>query len=201
MFFTQISLGALAAFVGTIPFGPINLSVVDAAIKKGLSSAVKMSLGASVVEIGQVLIAYHFGLLVTSQLEESLALRYAIYGAFIAIGLLFFFRKPATDSHSSRKINVGNYAKGAIVGLLNPQAIPFWVFVFAYFRSMDWLGGTSLAIAFFLIGVMIGKFLALGSFALFGEFLSRRVSSVSGWMNRILGAVFITIGLIQLIKG
>jgi threonine/homoserine/homoserine lactone efflux protein len=139
-------------------------------------------------------------MLITSALDHNALLRILVYSVFVLIGILFFFKKPAQNPPRKSKLKLGDYGRGALVGLLNPQAIPFWVFVFTYFQSHHWINNTFLPITIFLIGVTAGKFLALGMFALLGELISRRAGAISGWMNKILGLVFILIGGVQLVK-
>lgn len=196
----HLMLGALGAFAGTVPFGPINLSVVDAAIKKGWSPAIKMSVSAALVEIAQAFLAYHFGMLVTRSLDDHPGLKLGVYGAFVLIGVAFMLKKPATRAQKAGKFQLSDYGRGALVAILNPQAIPFWVFVFTYYEAKEWLNHGFWLMVVFLFGVSIGKFACLVLFALLGDLIAKRASAISTWMNKILGLVFITIGMVQIIK-
>ena len=44
------------SFVGTIPFGMVNMAVADIAIRKGMQAGILFSLGAAIVEFGQGMI-------------------------------------------------------------------------------------------------------------------------------------------------
>ncbi len=194
-------LGVVASFVGTIPFGPINLSVVDATLKQSLKAAVSMSIAAALVEILQSFIALHCGLLVTMSIEHYPVVKIIVFSLFILIGFLFFFKKTESNVEEKKsKLKASNFTKGAIVGLLNPQAIPFWVFVFTYFQMSHWIDYQLWHVIALLIGVSVGKFLALLMYGLLSLAVAKRIQTLSTYMNKIIGSIFILIGVVQVVK-
>jgi threonine/homoserine/homoserine lactone efflux protein len=50
--FTFLLIGLIASILGAVPFGLVNLSVLQAALRKGTRATMPISFGASVVEVG-----------------------------------------------------------------------------------------------------------------------------------------------------
>lgn len=204
VYFLHFILGFFSSYLGTIPPGPINLSVVDATIKKSMKVAKIMALGAGLVEILQCVVALNFGLLVVDTIDNSPSIRISIFVIFVLIGLFFFFKKEyqtqTQKEEKKKEKNASNFIKGAIIGALNPQAIPFYVFFLALYRSLGWFIFQLDMVLFFVIGIALGKFLSLLSYAYLSRIIVKRVSSLSLWVNKILGTVLIIIGLMQILK-
>lgn len=193
--------GFIASFLGTLPFGPINLSMVDTTIKDGMKVGLRFSIAAAIVEIGQSLFAYNFGMWITQYLEHNIWIQLTVFLVLFAIGALFFFRKGREDADIGDKKKVSPFLKGAIIGLLNPQALPFWVAVIATLKSSAWLSfGMWDFILLFLFGVSLGKLVALLLYGKMSLFIVNRITSLSHWMNRIIGGIFIGLALVQGVK-
>ena len=194
-------IGWLASFLGALPFGSINLSVVDTTIKKNLRAGLSFSIAAAVVEILQSFIAVHCNMAISHFFENSTWVPIAIIVLFLGIGLAFMLKKqkPQTPDTNNNKKN--SFLKGITIALLNPQALPFWIFVLAYLEKDQMImitlhQGISF-IFLFLLGVAIGKFSALAIFSLLSKYISQRSQFLSLWMNKIIGSVLILIGLAQ----
>ena len=59
-YLTHFLLGFVFSFIGSIPFGMINLTVVDTTIHKGLRAGIVLGLGAAIIEFFQAIIAVLF---------------------------------------------------------------------------------------------------------------------------------------------
>ena len=195
-------VGWLASFLGTLPFGPINLSVVDTTINKSFQAAIWMSVAAALVEIGQSFVALHCNFFINSYLETSPVVKVAALILFLVLGIVFFLKKSKPQDEESAETKKGNsFIKGFFIALVNPQAIPFWIFVLAYLDSAQMIHlDTSLGIQIiigFLLGVSVGKFSALLLFGILSRFIRNKTASLSLWMNKIIGSILILIAIIQ----
>ena len=202
--FISFMAGFIASFLGTLPFGPINLSVVDTTIKQNLRAGLWFALAAAIVEIGQSFVAIHCSMFITDFLQSSPWLSIGIAFLFIVLGILFFFKKNIQSSDTGDKKKRNNFVRGILISIVNIQAIPFWIFVLTYLETVQMIQlNTSQRLNFillFLIGVAIGKFLALLLFGVLSEAISKRTDFLNKWMNKILGSIFIFIGLLQLVQ-
>ncbi len=198
-------LALIASFLGALPFGTVNLTVVDTTIRKSFRVGLTMAAAAAVVEVIHAFLAVHCSFYITQYIEESIAVKVFVLGLFILLGVYFFFKKnKPEDSQKKKKYTLPDYAKAALLTLLNPQALPFWVFVVSWFASANLLDlhmvMDSTLIVIFLLGISAGKFLALLLFALLSIVIRKRVQAISTWMNKIIGSIFFLLALIQGIK-
>ncbi len=196
LFYFLVAL--LTAFVATLPFGPINLTVVKTTVDHHRAAALKVSFGASLVETVQAWIAIYFGLFISRFLADHASVNLLIAAAFIGLAIYVYIH----DSHPSlANNNVANPSfikRGLFVATINPQAIPFWVFAVATISQnlgFDYVGGY---LVLFLLGVFLGKMLALYGFVIASDYLKSHLDESSRAVNHLLAAVLFIIGLIQI---
>ncbi|HJO12851.1 MAG TPA: LysE family transporter, partial [Gammaproteobacteria bacterium] len=191
----------LVCFVGTIPFGPINLTVVKTTVDLNKTRGLEVALAASLVEILEALVAISFGAVISIYLESSLSIRLFIAIAFIALGIIVLTRKsrvdPINDSAVEPDYTVSQFKKGLIVAALNPQAIPFWVFALAAISQYFVFEYVGIYLIGFLAGVFAGKLIALYGFIIASNYLKTHVQQSSLMVNRLLGGILILIGISQ----
>ncbi|MEN0002696.1 MAG: LysE family transporter [Bacteroidota bacterium] len=195
-------IGTLATFIGTLPFGPINLSVVDTTLRKNLGAALWMALAAAIIEIVMAFIALHCSIYITMLLGESQWTKIGAILLFVVLGLFFFFKKPSAQSSTEQSPKKGNdFWKGLGIAAINPQAIPFWIFVLTYLQTAQMIELSTqerlVVVLAFLFGVAVGKFGALALFGLLSQAIKSRATAASKWMNKIIGGILLLIGLGQ----
>ena len=157
-------LGFLGSFIGTLPLGPINLSVVDTTLKRSFKSAMYLALAASIIELIYSYISFECSIALMEAIEGNAWIPWLVAGLFI-VGGVFFFLKKAKEKDPEKPPKKDSFLRGLIIAILNPQAIPYWLFVIGYYQAMHWidLGASSmleLAI-FFVVGAAIGKMASL----------------------------------------
>lgn len=192
-------LALIIGYLGTMPFGPINLSVIDTAISRSFRSAFFFSLAAALVEIPQSLVALHFGLSVSRWIEESWIAKILAVLVFVGMGAMFFLKKPTEEG--KKPSDQGDFLRGFFIAVMNPQAIPFWVVVLAYLNTAQQLTfSTQMALRLilaFLLGVGFGKLFALLTYARLSQIIVARLSFVGLWMNKIIGSILIALGILH----
>ncbi|GJM13355.1 MAG: hypothetical protein DHS20C12_17580 [Pseudohongiella sp.] len=190
-------VGFLACLLGTIPFGPINLTVVKTTVDYSRRGGIEIALAASLIEILQALIAISFGMLIASFLEENTTVQFLLAIVFIALAGFVYTRKPKPSLQTEAKRPASFFRNGLVIAALNPQAVPFWVFALAtisqYF-AFQYIGITLFA---FLVGVFVGKFVALYGFVTASIYLKAHLQESSKLVNRLLAAILLIIGLSQ----
>ena len=153
------------------------------------------------VEIFEASVAVIFGLAIEGFLRDNQLLQFIIFFAFVLLGIYFLLKKPKPifyESSSSKKSS--EFVKGIVVALLNPQAIPFWLFALAFvapYHIIDFVGSN---LYFFLGGLFIGKLLALMLFTKGAKYIKSQMSLSSRIINKTMGGIFIIIGVIQAFK-
>ena len=194
-------LGLIGSFLGGVVFGPINLSVVELTIRKNLQSALKFISAASLVEILQAFIAVFFGKLISKKIDEFPEFRLLIIAFFLVLGLVFILKNNNSKIRLSEETDSGrgDFFSGIIVAILNPQAIPYWIFVLTYLQTLEMIDLSMGNLLLFLAGVSTGKFLILTVYGYLSKYIKNRLSNVDHLISTFIGGLLILIGLIQAI--
>jgi threonine/homoserine/homoserine lactone efflux protein len=195
--FLYLSVAFLACFIGTIPFGPINLAVVKTTVDYDRRSGTQIAIAASLVEVLQSLIAICFGLLISSFLDSNAAIKFFLAFVFIVLAIFVFTRKtnPSLEKEKSRPSSF--FRRGFLIAVLNPQAIPFWIFALATISQYFEFQYIGIYLLGFLFGVFAGKLFALYGFVIASTYLKTHLQESSTLVNRLLAGVLLFIGLNQ----
>lgn len=190
-------VGLIACFIGTIPFGPINLTVVKTSVDYDARRGTEIALAASLIEVGMALIAICFGFVISAFLETNTIVKLVIAAAFIVLSIIIFTKKSDPKLQDQRNDQQSFFKKGLFIAAVNPQVVPFWIFALTaidqYFE-FDYSGIYQVA---FLLGIFVGKFLALYGFVVASSYLRTHLQKSSQLVNRLLAGILLFIGLSQ----
>lgn len=191
-------VGLAVCFIGTIPFGPINLTVVKTTVDYDPRRGMEFALAASLVEIAEALIAISFGMLISSYLENNIVFKATVAIFFLALSVFVFTRKSKPSLSQQHSSQPSFFRRGLIIAALNPQAIPFWIVALAAIGQNLNFEYTGIYLAVFLFGVFIGKLLALYGFVIASSYLKTHLQQSSELVNKLLAIILLLIGLTQL---
>src|SRR5688500_11666375 len=126
------------SFIGSIPPGTLNLTVIQLGLEHRIGIAWRFAIAAAIVEYPYAWLAVEFESLITSspvitqniQLIASLIM--IVLGAFNVLSA----RKPGKFYN---RFNDSGFRRGIVLGILNPLALPFWIGVTAYLKSQKWI--------------------------------------------------------------
>jgi threonine/homoserine/homoserine lactone efflux protein len=186
--------GFFFSFIGTIPPGTINLTIVQLGLEKKISVAWRFAIAASVMEYPYAWIAVEFAEMITASpmIVENMQLITAIIMTVLGILTLWSASKPTKLTSA---LSESGYMRGVILSILNPLAIPFWVGATAYLDSLNWIElSTPLRLQSYLIGLCLGTFVILMLMA----FLAKKIISQfqqSSWIGKIPGITLIILGI------
>jgi len=188
--------GAVICFLGTLPLGPINLTVVKITVERSQFRGFEVAIAASLVEIVQALIAAWFGMVISAFIDSTPAFRVVIASVFVLLGILVLTRQPRQRLEQEED-DSSEFLTGFLVAVMNPQAIPFWIFALtagSQYFDFEYAG---IFLLVFLLGVFVGKLLALGLFVLAAGYLRAHLQKSEVFVNRLLAAVLLFIGITQ----
>lgn len=190
-------VGFIACFIGTIPFGPINLTVVKTTVDYNTQHGIEVALAASVVEVFEALVAIFFGMLISNFLESNAVVKLVIAVIFVSLAIFVFTRKTKPSLNEATSNQRSFFKRGLVIAGLNPQAIPFWIFVLAAISQYFEFDYTGINLIVFIVGVFIGKLTALGGFVVASTYLKAHLLESSQWVNRVLAGILLFIGVTQ----
>lgn len=189
------------SFIATLPFGPINLTVIKTTVDHNRPGAVQVSLAAALVETGQAFLAIWFGVVISRFLADHASVNLVIALVFMALAVYVWIHETHPSLNSNANVEPSYIKRGLFIALVNPQAIPFWIIAVAAttrYLDFDFAGWLLLT---YLLGVFGGKVIALWGFALASDYLKTHLDESSRLVNRLLAAVLVFIGLTQLWRG
>ena len=172
MLFLTFFIGIVANFIGYIPPGNINLTLVQITINRGIKQALQFIIAFSCVEF-----FFTYGVMqgakwLSAQARLDTIIDYVMIVLFGTLGIITWLNrnkrnKTTYSEHASIKY-------GILLGFLNPMQIPFWMVTGTYLITHEWIENGGFALVIFSLGSAAGAFLALFAYAKFAHYLQRR---------------------------
>jgi len=192
-------IGLVASFIGSIPPGTLNIMVLQMGLENKLRIALRFILAVAIIEYPYAWIAVEFEHLITSSpiVQQNFKLLAAVVMLALGILGLWSVRKP---SPLTVKLQESGFRKGLVLGILNPQAIPWWIGMTAYLKSQGWIVlDTGWRLHSYVLGTSIGVLLLL----LLLAFMAQKLASIMKH-NRVVAflpsIILLILGLIALIS-
>jgi len=196
----QFLFGFIGGFLGGLAFGPINLSVIDITLKKGIRVAISFCAAAAMAELIHSSVALLFGKIISKKIDELPELKLLVIIFFLIIGAYFILKKDKKKVDVSRNSKRSYFLNGFIVAILNPQTIPYWIFVLAYLKSANLIDLKSWYILLFLVGATVGKFFILSTYAYLSKYIENRTNNLRAFVSKAIGGLLLMVGVFQAIK-
>lgn len=200
LYFTHFLLGFVFSFIGSIPFGMINLTVVDTTIQKGLRAGIILGLGAAIIEFFQAIIAVLFTHVFIDYPQIVQVIHWLAIPIFLGLAAYHYLQSQKKSNLKSSEKSLPPFYKGIFISSLNMLAIPYWVFYATYFSSVDWLSSDKSLLLVFCIGIAMGAFSLFVVFAKLSSLVVERMSRISSVTNQILAVIFFGFGIYQLVS-
>lgn len=106
-----IALAILVTIVGALPFGLVNLTVLDVSYRDGNRNAMRIANGAAWVEVLFGLIALLAGSLISQNIEKNLVIKYLVLMIPAIVGIIFLFKKKFPSGQQKDKQH-GLFSRG-----------------------------------------------------------------------------------------
>lgn len=201
-YLTHFLIAYALSFIGSLPFGMINMAVAHTAIRRGLPPAIWMGFGAALVELVQVFVALKFTWLFDENPTVEQAFQVVAAIVFVAGGIYFFFfakTKPALPEEG-KVIGVkrGAFVKGIFISSVNLMVIPYWIFYGTLLSANDLLVKDNTHVGIFSVGTMFGTFSLMVCYALLGTKILSKSEVVTRWVNKLIGVVLLGFGVYQI---
>ena len=159
MIFLTFFLGLFANFIGYIPPGNINLTLVQITINRGLKQALQFIIAFSSVEFFFTYFIMHAAKWLSGQVKLDSIIDWIMVVLFGVLGTITWLNRtkpPETNYKESDSIKYG-----IILGFLNPMQVPFWMITGTYLITHEWILVGKLALIIFSLGSAAGSFFCL----------------------------------------
>lgn len=199
MLFLNFLIGVVVNFIGYVPLGNVNLTVVQLTINRGVKAAMYFIVSFSIMEFFFTYAIMYFADWFATQDRLLYWLDWILIFVFLLLGSLSWFNtsKKEKEVHYS---NNDSIKYGIILGIVNPMQIPFWMIGGTYLISKGWIGTGNGALAVFSLGSALGSFLCLFAFSKFSKYLHERFAFSSRVINRSIAIVFFALAAYHIVK-
>lgn len=190
---------AIISFIGSIPIGPVNLMVIKTSLQKDFKSALMLGLGGSLPELIYAAIALA-GLSYLKQHQDTLdMINKLVVPFFIILGIYYFLlkNKRMADKKTTQS---RSFSTGMLMGILNPQLLPFWFATLLYLHSFFPIESKMQQVAF-ILGTAAGAFGLLSLYAWLANFKKELLNVYLLKFNydSILGITFFAMAFIKIL--
>jgi threonine/homoserine/homoserine lactone efflux protein len=191
-------LGFTSSFLGTLPLGMLNLTILQLALANRQQQAMAFSLGATLIEfiqIGITLLGMNILLAVPllSQVISIISIPILLY-----LGYQNFKKEQNTEGVTLTSKSA--FWQGIVLGFANVVVYPFWLLWGNVFVQNGWLQPTTEAYFYFSCAAAIGTFGAFLFFILLGKILWQRLSRVQKMIDKLIGYTFFGFAAFQFFK-
>ncbi len=187
------------SFIGSIPPGAINLSIIQLGLDHKINVAWRFALAAAIVEYPYAWLAVKFAEWITSSplLLDNLQLLTAIVMTLLGILSLWPSNKP---SRLREQFNNSGFRRGIVLSIFNPLAVPYWLGITAYLKSQRWIYlSDAWELQAYLAGVVLGSLAILVAMA----YLAKRIAAQfqqSIWLRKVPGITLVILGVYVFIQ-
>lgn len=196
---TFLFLGAVICTIGAVPFGLVNLLVMNVAVNQNVRKSMSIARGAAIVEIVFALIALIAGTVLSGYFNGNFLVKFIVLAVLVVSGTFFWFKQNNLTSKGENESSNG-FLKGALLNLMSIQVLLFWLFAVTFLSVRNLFPSTLIQFSLFISGVWFAKMAVLRAYTILGKKVAEKSQLVSQNMNRIIGFILILVAFIQLIK-
>jgi len=200
--FLNFVIGLIAAIVGVIPPGLLNMSAAKISMREGRKKGLLFSLGVCVTVFIQTYIALIFARYIDRHPEMVDILQKVALGIFVCITIYFFFIAKSIRKEPIKEVNnskTNRVFSGIFLAALNLLPIPYWVYISITFSSFRWFKFTQPELLAAVFASGLGTFIVLAIYVWFFRKKGNEAKNKIN-MNYIIGLVTAIISVITLIK-
>jgi len=194
----HFALGLAMAYVGLLPPGMINMTVVRTRLSSGSRPALLFSGGAAVVVLLQAGAALIFANYFNNNPQVLDRLVVAGGVVFLALAVFFYTQGSAKTEYKGQATKTGHFINGMLLSSLNMLSLPFYLGL-STLLSMRGLVVLDIPhIAMFVVGASVGAFLLFVTYSSFARLLSVKASFIASNINYVLSLLFLILGVYTL---
>jgi threonine/homoserine/homoserine lactone efflux protein len=187
-------LGFFFSFIGSIPPGTLNVSILQLGLQGKTQIALRFAIAVSIIEYPYAWIGVQFQYWLTSSpvVVENFQIIAAIVMTTLGIVNLLPSKAP---SGFKKKFSESGFRRGLILSILNPMAIPYWMGFTAYLKAQGWIELSSQSLLHsYVFGTSVGALALLSLLIFFAKRLAPYVQG-SKLIKIIPGLVLLGLGL------
>ena len=199
---------SLISFIGSLQLGPVNLFVIDTTINKNKRSAYFVALGGTIPEFIYCALAVYSGSFFLRSETIFFIFKLLLISILLIVAFVYFFKKHKLiginiQTYETQSNQITFFLKGFSLAILNPQLLPFWMFILVYFNTVKFLTLKSeIDKISYIFGAGLGAFILLVSIILtINKYRDRVLQLINNkYYFKVLAILFFAIAIQQLIS-
>ena len=194
MAYVQVFLmGFIFSFVGSIPPGTLNVSVLQLGLEKKIKTALRFALAVSIIEYPYTWIGVQFESLISA--SPMVVDNFQLIAAVVMTALGIFNLLPSRKTTGfAKKFSESGFRRGIVLSILNPMAIPYWMGFTAYMKAQGWISLTTTGLLHsYVLGTAVGAMALLTVLTFFAQRLAPYVQG-SRWIKIVPGLLLLGLG-------
>lgn len=198
MIFLTFFLGLIANFIGYIPPGNINLTLVQITINRGMRQALRFITAFSSVELFFTFFIMQAAKWLSTQPHVGTIIDWVMIVLFSTLGTITWLNrsKPPKAKYSDRE----SIRYGILLGFINPMQIPFWMIAGTYLLAHEWILPGLGALVVFSAGSACGSFLCLYAYARSAQYVQSKFDLSTKLINTGIAVLFFAFAAYHIIK-
>jgi threonine/homoserine/homoserine lactone efflux protein len=198
MIFLTFFIGLIANFIGYVPPGNINLTLVKITMNRGLKQAMRFIISFSSVEFFFTYFIMHAAKWLSAEVRLDMIIDWVMVVLFGVLGAItWIHRKKQPEANYSEHESI---RYGILLGFLNPVQIPFWMITGTYLITHEWIVDGKIALVIFSVGAAAGAFLALFLYAKFAKYIQDKFALSSKVVNTSIAILFFAFAAYHIVK-
>lgn len=198
MIFLTLFLGLIANFIGYIPPGNINLTLVQITINRGIKQALQFIIAFSCVEFFFTFFIMNAAEWLSRQINLDVIIDWVMVALFGTLAVITWVnRKKAPKTRYSAHESI---KYGIILGFVNPMQIPFWMIAGTYMITHEWIATGNLSLTIFSLGSAMGAFCCLFLYARFARYIQGKFELSTRAINTGIAILFFAFAAYHVIK-
>jgi threonine/homoserine/homoserine lactone efflux protein len=196
----NLIFGFIFSFIGSIPPGSLNLSVIQLSLQRNVGAAIRFGFAAAFVEFFYATIAIKLQMYISSSpaIQSNFKLISASVLVILGVVNLVSIKAKPKKKGVIRSIAFSGFRRGILLSIANPLAMPFWIVVTAYLQSKGWVNLIEVPIWSYVVGISFGTLSLLIVLALTAYKSSKFINKDNKYIKLIPGLVLLGLGLYSL---
>lgn len=198
MILLTLFLGLIANFIGYIPPGNINLTLVQITINRGMKQALQFIIAFSCAEFFFTFFIMHAAEWLSQQINLNTIIDWvmaALFGTLATITWINRKKAPKTKYAAHESIKYG-----ILLGFVNPMQVPFWMIAGTYMLTHEWIASGNLSLTMFSLGSAAGAFLCLFLYARFARYIQSKFELSTRVINTGIAILFFAFAAYHVVK-
>ena len=181
-------------FIGTMPFGLVNLSVLEVSYHHGKAKAINVAIGAVIIEFVYAFLALNAGVFLGKHLGAEKIWHVIVMIIVGLVGIYYFFKNSNNKLEETKNPGI---IKGMVLNLVSLQVLVIWVLIMTYISAYFKFPHTISAVIYFIMGAGCGKLITLWAYASLSEKILGKYNFIADNINRIIGVVLLLTVVVQ----